>query len=72
MITHLSGQGARTTAAHSWHALAMPSPHSGGTITPTEISSPAPGVPQRMQACPSAWVRVRSRLAAAWQAIITV
>ena len=50
----------------------MPSPHRGGAITPTGISSPAPGVPQRMQACPSAWARVISRLPAAWQAIITM
>jgi hypothetical protein len=30
-------------APPSWYALAMPSPHRGGTITVTGISSPAPG-----------------------------
>lgn len=41
-------------------------------ITPTGISSPSPGTPQRIQACPSAWAQVNSRLLAEWQAIITM
>ena len=68
----VAGHGAKRAGAHCPHAIAMPLPWTGGTMTPTGISSPALVPLQPMHASPAAWATASSRSAGRRPAMITV